>query len=524
MLNLSKTPLSGLLGKRTLIIAVVLYISLYVLICIVSGIFAGFQQTHNDFWDTYLVARKMSLCDPRTWFYPFYPVGYCLFLKLIMGTGTPHVPAIFCNIVFGAVTLFSSALLFRTVLGDRMAFAGCVLLSLYPRFCSYIQLGGPDPASVAFFSLGAFFIIGQCVKNPGNSWRTFFAGGFFLGCAAIFRYHVLVGGLLFLGSLALFYFRQWRYFLIAGLGLCLAYSPQWAINIITHHGLFDTNYGPINIYDLMYTINFYRISSLHLPSSAFQIIAADPLLFARKYAIAFWGFAPAYVPALLSALVVRDRKKRLLCFAVAFWVLCYCLLFSATPSGRALLLAAPLSILCVCLIFKTIAEGLQNKISRPRAFGVIAAGLVLLLGICLGKDISNTCQRRQQHLQNTSLETYMRGLGCTSAQQIFTSDFTVYFENMPPYIAYFNGGAPRCGGNFIYDEYPEFPVASLQEFSAECRERGVRFVLLTRRCGLLSPCLGELYNGTASNNNIVFKKEIARFRIYEINSPHVPLS
>jgi hypothetical protein len=176
------------------------------------------------------------------------------------------------------------------------------------------------------------------------------------------------------------------------------------------------------------------------------------------------------------------------------------------------------------LIFKTIAEGLQNKISRPRAFGVIAAGLVLLLGICLGKDISNTCQRRQQHLQNTSLETYMRGLGCTSAQQIFTSDFTVYFENMPPYIAYFNGGAPRCGGNFIYDEYPEFPVASLQEFSAECRERGVRFVLLTRRCGLLSPCLGELYNGTASNNNIVFKKEIARFRIYEINSPHVPLS
>jgi hypothetical protein len=88
---------------------------------------------------------------------------------------------------------------------------------------------------------------------------------------------------------------------------------------------------------------------------------------------------------------------------------------------------------------------------------------------------------------------------------------------MPPYRPYCNGGAPRWETYLYNEEYPEFPVASLKAFSAECKKNRLRFILLTDRCDRLSPSLGGLYNGT-SFEGIIFKSKIGKFKIFEIKT------
>jgi hypothetical protein len=83
-------------------------------------------------------------------------------------------------------------------------------------------------------------------------------------------------------------------------------------------------------------------------------------------------------------------------------------------------------------------------------------------------------------------------------------------------MPYFNGGCPRWGTYLYNEEYPEFPVGSVPEFIAECQKRNVKFVLLIGQCNLLSKALGDVYEGKESFPGFEFKKEIGRFRLYEI--------
>jgi len=489
------------------------FVILYGLLCLVSNLLVNFHQTHNDFWDVYFVARHMTTADVQTWFNPQYPVGSCLFLKLIMRHFSPEIPGILTNILFGFIILTLSFMLYRKVMEPTTALVTVLALGLFPRLFHYINLAGGDPAAVAFFTAGAFLVLKQCIADEKKQGALFFLAGILLGFGALFRYHVLVGSLFFLASCAVLYRQHWKVFMLAGAGLVCGYIPQIIVNLVTGHGVLQTQFGMMNVYDLMYGFSWHQTLTFKLPHSIPALIAHDPLLFFRKYLVAFILLAPAYLPAVLAFFSVKNPLQKKMCTAIALWTLVYCGFFAATTSGRAILLPLPLSFLCAGLWVKALADSFMTK-KKVRVGVPILVGL-LVFGF-FAKDILFTIGRYREHKVCAAIETYLRQNGCTQPQQLYSTDFMLYFRSMPPYMTYFNGGAPRWGTYLYNDEYPEFPVNSLDAFYAECLKRRVRFVLLNKESALLSPKLGNLYDGTAVYEGITFMKKIDRIKIFEV--------
>jgi hypothetical protein len=267
------------------------------------------------------------------------------------------------------------------------------------------------------------------------------------------------------------------------------------------------------VYDLMYGLSWYQTVSLKMPPSIPALIAHNPLLFIEKYCVAFILLAPAYLPPVLAFFTIKNPVQKKVCAAISLWTLVYCGFFAATTSGRALLLPMPLSLLCAGLWINALADSLHNK-------KLYRTGIPVLIGLLIfgffAKDVLFTLGRFREHKVCTAVETYLRRSGCTRPQELYSTDFMLYFRSMPPYMAYFNGGAPRWGTYLYNEEYPEFPVHSLDAFYAECIKRKVRFVLLNKECALLSPVLGNLYNETTVYEGFTFMKKIDRIKIFEV--------
>lgn len=478
----------------------------------------GFHQLHNDFWDCVFIARHMSLIDRQSLFNPQYPIGYTLFLKTIGGPGLPVTPAIIANCVFAALMLLALGFLLRRFIAGRAAAIALVLLAFFPRMFHYCTVGGGDPGSVALFTLGAVMILLNCA-DPGREPQSIrvFTGGMLLGLAALFRYHVFVGDTLLLFALCLVYRKAWLQFVIAAIGLCVAYSPQWIINLLTGHGLFKTQFGPMNVYDLMYSLNWYRSTSLHLPSSVFAIINSDPLLFAKNYAIAFIKFSPALFFPLAAALTAREQLLRKLCAAIFIWALAYFLLFSAVTSGRQVLLALPLTFFSVAVLLRTTwryAGAFTSAAARLLKY-IVPLFSISALALFCHRDVYKIITRARENIACSNVEACVCSRGCSLVNQVFATDYDIYFKNMPPFTLLSNGGAPRWGTYGVNSELPEFPVDTIESFADACQKRGVRFLVLTSEAEKYSPALGTLYRQGESK---YFRpiEDIGRFHVFEV--------
>lgn len=444
-----------------------------------------------------------------------YPIGYYLFLKIIGITGVPpEIPGIWGNIFFGAIILFASIILYRKFLSQKISLLLLIALSFFPSLFLYITNAGPDPASIAFFEIGAIIIFLQILNNGRESKGKFFVGGLILGCGAIFRYHVFVGSSLFLCGLFLVYRNKWRLVLISCAGLVIVNVPQLILYCMTgpHH----IPFAAINIYNLMYHIDWYRTSSFEFPPSFLWIINQNPPLFLRRYFVSLLRHAPDYAPPLLAFLCIKEPMKKKLCLVLSIWSVFYCLFFAAMESGRSKLLPIPLSFLCLGLFLEEVFVYFQKTTRLFKLINVLIPGsFLVLLSFFLYKDTRLIMHRTLENKENMRVEVFLRKCGCTSVREIFTDDFCIYFRTMTPYRPFCNGGATRWETYLYNEEYPEFPVASLEEFSASCRKNRGRFVLLSDQCERLSPSLGGLYNGS-SFDGIIFESKIGKFKIFEI--------
>jgi hypothetical protein len=351
MLGPTKNPISKCAEKSIKYLPFIFYISLYVLVCLLVNVCSGFQQTHNDFWDIFYGSRHLSFDNMRSLYSMHYPIGYYVFLKIIGIKGvSPEIPGIFGNVFFGAIMLITSVILYGKYLNQKISLSMVLLLSFFPGLFLYITNAGPDPASIAFFEIGAVIILLQIASNKAGSKRLFFIGGLALGCGALFRYHVFVGSLLFLLSLFLIYRNKWRMALISGTGLGLAFLPQLILFFIT--GPHTVPFAAINIYNLMYHIEWSQTSSIKFPPSFLWIIKQDPLLFLNNYFFSFLRHAPDYLPPLLAYFTLKEPLKKKLCLAILTWSVLYCVFFAAMESGRSQLLPIPLSFLCIGFFLK----------------------------------------------------------------------------------------------------------------------------------------------------------------------------
>jgi hypothetical protein len=477
----------------------------------------GFHQLHNDFWDCVFIARHLTLNDLQSLFNPQYPIGYTLFLKSIGGHGLPVTPAIIANCAFAGIMLLAVGWFLVRFLPGRAAAVAIVLLAFFPRLFHYTTVGGGDPGSVGLFTVGAALILSDIGLNPERSKGLArpLIGGLFLGLAALFRYHVFVGGAIFLFALGLVYRKEWPRLVMAAIGLGLAYSPQWIINVLTGHGLFKTQFGPMNVYDLMYSLNWYRSTSLNLPSSVMTIILSNPWLFVHNYAVAFLKFSPAWLLPLMAAITAKERYLKKTCVAIFLWALCYFTLFSATTSGRQILLVLPLTFFSIAVLLHTAWHSAGRDV---RLLKYVVPLMVLgALAIFLQRDVHKIIERAGERTACSMVESRLKSRGCTSVRQVFATDYDIYFKSMPPYTLLSNGGAPRWGTFGVQEELPEFPVDTPGVFAEVCRKRDVRFLVLTSEADKYSSALGALY-ATDQSDYFTHLGTYGRFSVFEATS------
>jgi hypothetical protein len=116
-----------------------------------------------------------------------------------------------------------------------------------------------------------------------------------------------------------------------------------------------------------------------------------------------------------------------------------------------------------------------------------------------------------------SIEQFLISQGVTRVSEVFSTDFNLYFPNLPPHLPYFNGGCPRWGTYGFNEEYPELNVASLDEFIADCRRQGIRFVILNTQGRELLNRFGDLFDGKAfPSAGIQFVKGFSELRVFEV--------
>lgn len=491
-------------------------------VCLWAAFRLDFQQLHNDYWDVHFIASHLSWADRASWFNPQYPIGYVLLLKGLLAFGSPAVPAILANIAFTAGTVWIAARLYARFLAPPFAVFALLALCLYPDVFKYATAGGGDPGAVFFLVAGAALLISRLHHSPppGENHALFFWAGLLFGVSALFRYHALVAAFLLGLALLALYPRYWRSAFLVAAGTALAYSPQWAVNLAAGRGLMETQFGPMNVYDLMHGLNWYRITEVELPASVGQIIAEDPGLFLRKYLAALWSFKHAYLPALLAVALERDPRARRVAGALALWSGMYFLIFSATTSGRQALLAVPLTFLSLGMSARALwTRFASSPSSRPLRSLRVAALLLLgvsLLGLHFNRDLALLAQRSRARDSALAVEAFLKNAGVTHASQAFTSDYDLYFRTIPGPVPYFNGGAPRLGTYLYNQAYPEFPVDSPAAFVETCRARRIRFVILGPEIRWLSAPLTEIFEGKTPPAGMVFETAAGDYKIYRV--------
>lgn len=494
-----------------------LYPVLFGIVVVLINVIIGFHQLHNDFWDNYFIARHLDLNDNQTWFNPQYPILNYLFLRLISGNGYPVPAAVISNILFGMVLLLAAGKFYQKMMSAGFAITSVIALSLYPVCFHYFNVGGGDPASVTLFSLGLAVLITSIVKTTEPKWYFALLAGVCMGAGALFRYHVFVGSAIALFSALLVYRRQWKIILIASVGVGIGYCPQWITNVITGHKLFETQFGPMNVYDLMYKLSWYHTVSSDMPGNVLQIIAQNPLLFVKKYLLALLSFCEYYFPPILAFLIVKDTVKRKISLLIALWTIIYFGLFSATTSGRQGLIVLPFTILCWGFIIESIWYKLPAKItgiSKVKFTTIIA---LIVISFFSFQNMKKIAFRYVLETRYNKIDNYLRDAGCSNVKEVFSTDFDLYFKNMPFFITHFNGGAPRWGTYKYNEEYPEFNVNSQSTFYNDCKMRGVKFLILNTNCDKLAPFLGEFYSGkVVVNDNFQYMETIGKLKIFAV--------
>lgn len=477
---------------------------------ILSSAVQGFYQFHNDFWDIFFVTRHMVASLPESWFNPQYPIGYTLLLKGITGTGSPVFPAIIFNIAVGmAITTICSYFFFQ-ILPKQIAILCIALEITFPTFFHYLTVGGGDPGSALFFASGSFLVFFSIFNNI-KKYLPFFIGGFLMGSGALFRYHVLPAVLLFIVIFIIFNKQFIKQLFVCGFAAGIAYLPQITVNIASGHAPLETQFGPMNVYDLMYSMSWYQTITLDLPKSVFSVIAMDPLLFIKKYFLAFASFSPYFLPQIIATIIVADRKKRYLCLTLSIYSVLYFTFFSAFTSGRQGLILLPIAILCTGFAIESIMARfpvLQKK-------GILAFITFIIICFFTFKDFRKVQTRSADFLKYKQIESLLIAENCSSVREVFSTKFQFYLSKSYPFITYFNGGAPRWGTYKFNDEYPEFPVKTFDEFMDACQKRGVRFLVLTNNSEQLSPFFDEIFFQKIDGFSLLF--DDPALKVFKIN-------
>jgi hypothetical protein len=475
--------------------------SIYILLSIatagvlsVIGMAINYFPGGNDLFDNHYLAMAINFSDIKSFYDGFFPIGYSLLLKLLVGSHYPAIAAFYVNVLLSMAMMIAMVWYLKRQNFLFLFPFWLFLFCFFPQTFRYLTTPGPDAAAMALFTIGILLVLARCDtadlgKATARRAPTIMCivGGMALGAGALMRYHLFVASVFFLFVCFVFLKNNRRSIIVSAVAFIATYLPQIAINVLSGHGPLET-YHALNLYNLVYGVNWYHMERIIPLPSAKSIVSGAPFSFIAHYLKGCIGLGIFAIPPIVHGFFAApERKKYGYCVGV-FCVL-YALFFGISASPRAVLPIIPISLLFFVKIFFTPALPMRTK--------NIVVVMILLCGcLFLYKDARRIAFCKHTSETYRSIETFFIRHGVTNAQEVYTCDLNQYFKSLFPYRPLFNGGWGRIATYRYSEFYPELAVGSIDSLYADCVRHSVRYVALNEDASKLADFCQDLYDGT----------------------------
>jgi hypothetical protein len=507
-------------GSKDLFSRIAIPLSIVAAGCIaLIGVFIDYYPNVNDFLGNYYLSTVMNFSDIRSLYDGFNPVGYTLLLKVLVGKGVPAIAAYYVNVILSLLLMIVMAWHLKKENRGFLFPMWLIFFILFPRTFHYQITPGPDAAAMALFTIGVLLQLGRYHVPPSLDQKAqsrpapllmSIAGGISMGIGALFRYHVLVASILFLAAIFVVMARERKLTAMCGMSLIVTYAPQVIVNLATGHGPLETSFA-LNLYNLVYGLNWAHIGELLPLPSAKTIIFDAPLLFITHYLKGAAELGIFAIPPIAYGVLAPPERKKTGYACAAFCIL-YALFFGISASSRAVLLLIPLSLLFFIKVLFIAA--LPFRIRR------IAIILTLLCGcLFLAKDAHKVLFFKEQRDIYRKMEAFFIANGVKKAQEVYGTDCSIYLSKLYPYIPLMNGGWARLGSYRYSDFFPELNIGSIDSFYADCARRRVSYVVLNSDASLVVDFCYDLFIGKIVDRRFTPVLAIGEDKVFRVAQP-----
>lgn len=501
------------------------YIILYGMICLFVVFHMKFYVALNDFWGTFWIAKHLIWSNPASFYNGFHPIGFPAFLRLLsILFPDPLPPALFANIGFSLLALVGLSHLGAIILQDRRwTFICVVCTSLYSPFFKHTVMPGADIGAVAFSTMGLVTLINSVLDNTSlkHSTGKAFMAGLLFGMAAIWRYYGLALGISLTIGMTLVAFWDRRilpHVALMVLGLFSIYSTQMVCNVLSEHGLFETNTA-FNVYITINGINWWRLPQI--PHSLTEVIFSQPVAFFKTYFHSLLGYLMFLLVIIANLFFCKEKGFNQVRSVILLGCFFFLGILSLGASSRGILLIVPLLAVEGFMVLKFVFGFLRDQWHR-RQIAVITGCFLLVvifslrISSSLGRDISFVIAGRKATVRDNAIEEVLLQEGVSYPRQVFVTDFNLYFRGPLKYRPYHNGGW------FKYDlwgylaRYPDLNVESIAQFLRDCHKQGITHVVLDHSSQNLSKDLFHMYTGSLQTPKFVMLANINGSKVYSI--------
>ncbi len=481
-----------------------------------AGWYTGFLAAHNDFWGNVFIAQQMRFGIAESFHNGFFPLGYPLLLKVLSGLGLLDVTGFLVSLAASVIVLVAAWSLARRLMPGMRALATLAFIALHPLCFFYFSTAGVDSGAMAFFLGGMALAISATGEERRKATALALASGLLLGLAALWRYHALIAGVLLLVSIAVAY-RRIGAPAAALLAMMFVYLPQALVNASLGLSPLHTSYE-LAVYDLMYDVNWHRLGELDVPPTMFEVLLADPVLFFMRWLRGFLSLMAYAFPAIGFAVLARGSGAFRFALASSLFLFSYAVVFGVSAGGRAPLLVLPLAIVFWGGLGSRAHDAMKARVpvSPVAARAMVPAILLVILCYFSAKDARVLLARAETDAVYRSVERFLVAEGLRDAREVFTTDFDIYFREIPPFRPRYNGGWGLFGTYRWPEEFPQAPTSGLDAFLDAAHSHNWRYLILSPRAGRAAPFLGDVYAGTISHPGLVPVHKAGRLAIFTI--------
>jgi hypothetical protein len=482
-----------------------------------SGLELRFYVLQNDFWGLFFLSEHLSLKDTGTLHNGFYPIGYPLLLRILIGPNI-LVTAFAVSVIAAALVLAVQMHFLSRHLSPWIAVACIGALGIHPMFFQHAITAGTDITTVALAATGSLTFVSGLMRG---STTLALIGGALMGGSGLMRHHGFLFSLAVVAAGLACWPRRWQQVCCCAAMVGVAGGVQVAINVAAGVPPFQTAQA-FNVYKMFNPVDWFHLKKDY-PPNVLDVIRLSPGRYFEAYKAHLYPELYLLWPAAIATVLVERSKRPLAAFTLITGAVFLPLqAIGGSPRGPMPLL--PLCAVAVALCLEAVMTRRWVPSSRVRtsaaAIGTVSVAVAAMWFWPVQSRAYVTHFARVEQLW-AQVETQLRSDGVQHPSQVFTDSFEFYFVSVrsPSSMDYH----PRTTGGWaqidLYGServHPPLRTDTLPNFLSDAREQGVTHLVLTGTAGSVLAALGHLQAGAPVSGGMREVASLGWVRIFDI--------